>query len=170
MSRLQSVVIFGVCLCGVADFGCGGAPPPPSPQQWGEAAHGLAASLAAERLTFPAGQPVEVCYRIKNVSEKEQILWNCGFWPNHRLVMTDAAGVEVPLTEAGQLMQSAFDPTGPRRKNIPVRLAPAGIDAQLPKLDLRQLFKLESGTYRIRCLYHDGAVQVWSNSLRIECQ
>jgi hypothetical protein len=91
-------------------------------------------------------------------------------WPNHRLEVTDAAGAEVPLTKSGQLMKSAFAPTGPRRKNIAVRLAPGDIDVPLPKLDLRSLLKFGPGTYHLRCLYHDGEIQVWSNPLTIECQ
>jgi hypothetical protein len=130
----------------------------------------LATSLAAEHLKVPAGQPIEVSFRIKNLSDKERVVWNCGFWPNHRLEVTDAAGAEVPLTQSGQLMKSAFAPTGPRRKNIAVRLAPGDIDVQLPKLDLRPLFNFGPGTYHLRCLYHDGEVQVWSNPLTIECQ
>jgi hypothetical protein len=172
MTRFPMMVTLGLCLCAMTDTGCGGPPPPHSESSppWGAAAHGLTASLAADKLTFATDQPVEVRFRIKNVADKEQTVWNCGFWPNHRLEMTDAQGAEVPMTEKGKQTKAAFAPTGPRRKTIPVTLAPAAMDEQTPKLDLRQYFQIAPGTYRVRCLYHEGPVKVWSNLLTIECR
>jgi hypothetical protein len=171
MNGFPMVVTLGLCLCATADPGSGG--PGSQPERappWGDAAHGLAASLAADRLVFAADQPVTVRYRLKNVSDKEQTLWNCGFWPNHRLEMTDAKGKAVPLTELGKQMEAAFAPGGPRRKNLAVPLAPAAMNEKYAPIDLRQYFQFGPGVYRVRCLYHEPPVRVWSNPLSIECR
>lgn len=171
VNSLTKVVI----ACLILAMGCDRKSEKPQPAlevafEWGEAAHGLAASLTASQAVFPSGQAVEVRYRIKNVSGREVTVWNSGFWPNHRLVVVDERDVEIALTEAGKEALAAFDPNGPRRKNIAVPLAPGAIDVQYASLDLRRYFQLTPGKYRARCLYHEGPVMVWSNSLAIEIQ
>jgi hypothetical protein len=82
---------------GVADDGprprqAAGQPQPGRPaQMWGEEKAGLACSISTKKTTFQPGEPILVRFDLKNVSHKPQTIWHCGFWPNHRWVVRDAA-------------------------------------------------------------------------------
>ena len=130
---------------------------------WGQPSGGMVASLSVVR-----GEALLVQYRIKNTSTEQQTVWHCGFWPNHKLIVTDGQGKEAQLTSVGQAGRAAFAPEGARRKNVAVNLAPQQVDAGYEPLALRTYFILPTGAIHIRCLYQEGEYKLWSNELVTE--
>ena len=136
--------------------------------QWGQPSGGLIASLSVAGTPAARDEALLVQYRAKNISAEQQIVWHCGFWPNHKLIVTDGQGREVPLTRKGQAVRAAFAPEGARRKNVAVNLVPQQVDAGYDPLDLRTYFILPTGAIHIRCLYQEGEYKLWSNELVTE--
>ena len=138
---------------------------------WGREAGGLKASLSAEKTLFHREEPILVSFRLKNVSERPQIVWHSGFWPNHQISVKTLGGQDVPLTPLGIKTRTAFGPDAPRRKNAPVALIPDETDTPYGPYDLRDYFKIKGpATLHVRCVYADGAVKVSSNELVIKVQ
>ena len=126
-------------------------------------------SLVADQIVFAVGEPIAISYRMKNISSQPIIIWHSGFWPDHQLLLRDDNDIEVPLTPRGLQARSAFDPDGPRRKNIPVTLEPGQIDDTFDIPDLCQYFKIEQpGIYNLQCLYRYQKDALWSNKLILE--
>ena len=184
---LRRKILFALTL--VASGGCGlgesdiHAPLPPSPGRqepfvltrtanedgpWGQPSGGLVASLSVAKAPPAKGEAVLAQYRVRNISTEQQTVWHCGFWPNHKLIVTDGQGQEVRLTGKGQTARAAFAPEGARRKNVAVNLAPQQVDAGYEPLDLRTYFILPTGAIHIRCLYQEGTYKLWSNELVAE--
>jgi hypothetical protein len=136
--------------------------------QWGQPSGGLVASLSVARAPAAKGEALLVQYRAKNISAQQQTVWHCGFWPNHKVIVTDGQGREVALTGKGQAARAAFAPEGARRKNVAVNLAPQQMDSGYEPLDLRTYFILPTGAIHIRCLYQEGEYKLWSNELVTE--
>ncbi|MFN4259354.1 MAG: hypothetical protein ACK4RK_08640 [Gemmataceae bacterium] len=146
-----------------------GGMPPPGPKEWGQPADGLVAGIWIDQTQFQVGQPIIVHYQIKNVGQQKRTVWHSGFWPNHQIVVQDAAGQEVARTPFGQQGRAAFAPEGPREKNVPVELAPGQVDRALSSYNLRQLFVLDKpGKYTVQYLYQEGKTPVWSNVVPFE--
>jgi hypothetical protein len=135
---------------------------------WGQPAGGLVACLSLARAHTSAGEALIVEYRVKNTSSQPQTVWHCGFWPNHKLIVTDGQSKEVPLTKKGRAARAAFAPEGPRRKNVSVILSPQQVDTGYDPVDLSHYFNLQKGTIHIRCLYQEGTQKLWSNELVAE--
>ena len=136
---------------------------------WGNEAGGLIASLRAEKRQFRPGEPILIGFQLKNVSERPQVVFHSGFWPNHRLSVKDARGYDIPLTALGKETRAVFGSGTPRRKNFTVTLAPDQIDTSYGPYNLRDYFQIDdSAILYVRCLYAEGSFQVSSNELIIE--
>ena len=109
---------------------------------WGRTNAGLRSRVWTDKATFGTSGPIVVHYEINNVSDKVQVVWHSGFWPNHLVRITDANGVEVPLTPAGAKLRKMFQPDGDREKNVPWRIEPGKSDSAWIALDLRDYFQM----------------------------
>jgi hypothetical protein len=132
---------------------------------FGSEVDGLRSRITLERSAVRAGEPVRVAYVVRNVSDTERTVWHCGFWPNHRIIVRDEVGNEPPLTNLGREARAAFDPTGKRRKNFPVRLYPGTKDVSQGSYDLTTLFDLSRpGNYSVQYVYEESQAG-WSGRL-----
>jgi RNA polymerase sigma factor (sigma-70 family) len=132
------------------------APVPLPKDELGPEVNGLRARITLAQEKFRPGVPIQVSYVVKNVSKEEQILWHSGFWPNHQILVKDAAGKEPPLTAFGQQCRKAFAPGGERFKNVRVVVPPGGEDAAYEKYDLQDLYNLSrSGRYTVQYVYEE---------------
>jgi hypothetical protein len=134
--------------------------------QAGPEVNGLRATVAPAIKRVKVGEPVPVCYAVRNVSKEEQTLWHSGFWPNHLILAKDADGKDVPLTALGKRCRDAFSPGGPRGKNVPVRVAAGGEDAAYERYDLTRLFDLSRpGRYTVQYVYEERQAGGWQGRL-----
>jgi uncharacterized protein (TIGR03067 family) len=123
---------------------------------FGDEVKGLRARVSFAKEKFPAGEPIAVKYVVTNVSQQEQTLWHSGFWPNHLIIVHDAAGMDAPLTAFGRQCRQAFSPGGERGKNAPVRVPAGGEDAAYEKYDLTKLYDLSMpGRYTVQYVYEE---------------
>lgn len=140
----------------------------PSTETWGLPACGLTSSLTTIKERAAHNEPLLLRYRVKNVSQKNRVLWQSGFWPNHRLIAKDAEGLPLPLTQRGREVRAAFAPNGSRRKTFAVSLLPGAIEDTFAIIDLREFFDVNRvRELHICCIYHEGSVKVSSNILVI---
>ena len=123
---------------------------------FGAEVKGLRARVSLAKEKFPAGEPIAVRYVVKNVSQEEQTLWDSGFWPNHLIIVHDAAGKEPPLTAFGLQCRQAFSPGGERGKNARVKVPAGGEDATYERYDLTKLYDLSMpGRYTVQYVYEE---------------
>ncbi len=126
----------------------------------------LAAQPDNDEPAFEVGSPLLLAYQIQNTGAAPLSIWHAGFWPNHRIRVRDASGVEPPLTDFGRTVVAAFSPRGPRDKNVEWPLAPGAIDSSEGGYDLTKLYQLsEPGAYTVEVDYQEE-VLVRSNRLR----
>lgn len=116
---------------------------------------GVSASVKLERRKFNYGDPIVASFEIKNGSAEPITLWLSGFWLNHCVVVRDQTGVEPRLTPMGQERREAFQPNGPRRKNIPLAIKPSKSYQSDLNLNLNDLYRLEPGIYKVEITYDD---------------
>jgi hypothetical protein len=117
---------------------------------------GLRAKVALAKTQFTVGEAIEVKYAVKNVSQTDQVLWHSGFWPNHLILVMDAAGKEPTLTGLGQAGRQAFAPGGGRDKNVPWTVKPGAEDATEGNYDLTKLCDLSKpGRYKVQYIYEE---------------
>lgn len=129
---------------------------------------GLRSKISLAQKQYKVGAPIVVQYEIRNFGKQPATVWHSGFWPNHLIVVKDAAGKEPPLTAFGKQTRNAFSPNGPRDKNYPVKLTPGQGDKTLGKYDLRMLFDLSTpGKYTVEYVYDEGD-PVNSNVVKFE--
>jgi RNA polymerase sigma factor (sigma-70 family) len=134
----------------------GAGAPPPREDDFGPEVKGLRAKVTLAKGKFEVGEVVPVKYVVKNVSKEEQTLWSCGFWPNHLILVHDAAGKEPPLTEFGQQRRKAFAPDGERDKNVAVKVPAGGEAAAYEQYDLTKLYDLSKpGGYTVQYVYEE---------------
>jgi hypothetical protein len=114
----------------------------------------LVESAADEEPSTDVGTPVTVRFAVANRTKSEIVLWRCGFWPNHRVVVHGPKG-EVPRAlPAGEVAAAALH--GERTRNVAVKIPPGGSDAGEAPFDLAALFDLDRpGRYDVRVDYDD---------------
>lgn len=141
--------------------GCG-RPGPPAVEVKVDAADpaaGPRAVLSLPRTEFRAGEAVVPTFALDNPTGRPLTVYRCGFYPNHRLVVRDAAGKAAAETALGRACRQAFDPAGPRRKNVPVDLPPGGRDAEPCPHSLTELYDLSKpGRYTVEGVYEEGSL------------
>ncbi len=120
---------------------------------------GLRCALRLERESCRVGQPIAAWFRIRNASDQTRTIYQCGFYPNHQVIVRDEQGRLVAPTALGRRAQDAFAPSGPRRKNVPIDLAPGDTnEAQLPD-SLTSLLELTTpGVYRVQVTYEERSL------------
>jgi RNA polymerase sigma factor (sigma-70 family) len=124
--------------------------------EFGPEVRGLRAKVTLARDKFEVGDSVPVKYEVKNISKEEQTLWHSGFWLNHQVIVRDAAGKELPLTDFGRQCRKAFSPGGERWKNVAVKLAPGAEDAAYEQYDVTKLHDLSRpGRYMVQYVYEE---------------
>jgi hypothetical protein len=124
--------------------------------EFGPEVKGLKASVSLAKSSFAVGEPIETTFTVKNVSDARQIIWHSGFWPNHQLIVRDAAGNEPSLTADGSKRRKAFSPGGERGKNAPWETAPGSEDSTEGRYDLTKLYDLSKpGRYTVQCIYEE---------------
>jgi hypothetical protein len=84
-------------------------------------------------------------------------IWDSAFWPNHKVLIQDEErDVDVPLTEMGKRYLKMFTPKGgPRDHNAPIAIPPGGSFPETVPVDLKLLYQLKPGKYRVQVLYED---------------
>jgi hypothetical protein len=124
--------------------------------RFGPEVKGLRAKVTLDKPKYMVGEPIKVTYRVKNVSEVNQVLWHSGFWPNHQVLVQDARGKEPPLTAWGQQGRRAFSPGGGRDKNFPLELKAGDEDATEGAYDLMKIYDLSRpGRYTVQYVYEE---------------
>lgn len=139
------------------------------PRVWGAPAGGLATALTSSGARLAVGDPVPVRLWVKNVSQQVLEVEHCGFWPNHYLRVTDAAGREVPTTKQGAAVRREFKKPS-LRKDVPVTVEPGGIDAAYESYDLRDFFELPRGQIHVECESWLGGRKLLSNRLSLNIE
>lgn len=95
------------------------------------------------------------------------------FWPNHKIMLVDASGSELPLSKAGtQMRQFLVTLFQSRNHNIP-KVVPPGTsfayDAE--RIILDDLYDLTPGKYFLKIEYYEQAspqMGLWSNRVPFE--
>lgn len=111
--------------------------------------------LELDRAVYKRHEPVPIRTIYQNAACLPVTLWMSGFWPNHQILVTQAGGMDVGLTELGRECRDAYNPAGPRRKNYPVVLEAGRAYVDPAEIDLSQYFHLQKGEYKVRVIYDD---------------
>ena len=115
-----------------------------------------ALDVSLPRKVFQQGEPIELTAVFKNLSGRAVTIWSSGFWPNHKLVVTDDQGIEAEFTTVGRRCRLAFDPQGrKRRKNVPRVVEPGASLEVCSGIDLSKLYRLPPGRYKVQLTYDD---------------
>jgi RNA polymerase sigma factor (sigma-70 family) len=121
---------------------------------FGPEVKGLRARITLAKEKLEVGEPIPVKYVVKNVSKEEQILWNCGFWGNHLVIVHSADGKEPPLTAEGQFRRQMFG--GPRLRNAPYKVPAGGEDMAYLAYDLTKYYDLSRPRrYTVHYIYEE---------------
>jgi RNA polymerase sigma factor (sigma-70 family) len=138
----------------------------PSPAlEYGPEVKGLRASVTLPRQKFRVGEPIVPEYVVKNVSRTNQVVWNCGFWGNHEVIVRDSTGREPPWTDMGRQFRASFL-RGPRTKEVPQVLKPGEVDASQGWYDLTRFVDLSRpGRYTVQYFYEETGGATWHGRL-----
>ena len=139
---------------------------------WGVQNNGLVSRIYAKKLHFQMNEPIPIYYEIKNVSNETQVIWHSGFWPNHRIIVTNSSGELVSPTNEGRIKLDALSPRGSRRKNVPFDLEKGETDSAWSPYDITKHYVMDlPGPYYIQYTYenyHKGwKGKLKSNILRV---
>jgi RNA polymerase sigma factor (sigma-70 family) len=135
--------------------GVPGMAAPAQDDGFGPEVKGLRSQITLAKQRYVVHEVIPVTYLVKNVSKQEQVLHNCGFWPNHQILVTDAAGREPALTELGRQCQNAFR-SGERFKDIAVRVPAGDVHASYAEYDLTRFYDLsQPGRYTVQYVYEE---------------
>ncbi len=115
--------------------------------------YSLVVSLPRE--VFRPGEPIKASIEFRNLAGPEVTIWISGFWPNHKVVVKDEAGVEPPLTDLGKRGRQAFSPGGGRDKNYPHIVKRGGKYSIAANANIAELYDLTPGKYRLEVTYDD---------------
>ena len=109
----------------------------------------LVASLPKK--VFDRGEAIELSLEFRNDSDSPVTFVECGFWPNHRVVVKDKQGHEAELTEEGRRRRtSGSDRSGP------IVIKPGkSFDYGKHPVDLAPLYTLPPGDYTVRVTYDE---------------
>ena len=119
-----------------------------------------------EEARFRPGEPIVVVCEMKNTGSCPFTIWQCNFWPNHRVVVTDDRGRESELTPYGvECRERNTRYSGVRDRNRPVALQPGGSIKTAPPCDLARLYDLGPGSYRLVVTYDDPPLTISSEPL-----
>jgi len=111
------------------------------------------------------GATLLLLYEMQNDGASPISIWHAGFWPNHRILVSNAKGEAAPLTPFGKTAMESFDPRGVRDKNVEWPLEAGAIDASEGAYDLNKLYELPvPGRYTVRVDYEEEML-VRSNTL-----
>lgn len=124
--------------------------------EYSSATTGLQAIVRLPQTRFAVGKAIVPIFIIKNLSERRITIWQCGFWCNHLVIVKNANGKAVPLTDLGKITRQRFSPDGPRRKNLPIYLAPGSENEVVIPQSLTAIYELsKTGNYTIQIIYED---------------
>jgi RNA polymerase sigma factor (sigma-70 family) len=138
---------------------------PPPALEYGPEVRGLRASVTLPRPKFRVGEPIVPEYVVKNVSRTNQVVWNCGFWGNHEVIVRDSTGREPPWTDLGRQFRASFL-RGPRTKEVPRALEPGGVDGSQGGYDLTRFVDLSRpGRYTVQYFYEETGNKTWHGRL-----
>src|SRR5262249_51166627 len=112
-------------------------------------------TLELSKRSYATGEPIHVRSAIRNGTDQEVTIWLSGFWPNHRVVVTDVEDHEPAFTTFGRSCRDAFAPGGGRDKNVALKLRPGESYAAGPKCDLNALYRFKPGRYHLAITYED---------------
>lgn len=132
----------------------------PAPLKWGEPSGGFALSICLDKTNVPAGQPLLMARRIKNISDTNLPLAVTGY-RDYSFVVKDASSNDVPKLE---LLKRREDPRGMvdvQCKEINMK---PNQEREDKKTDLCELFDLSrAGTYSVQVRRRTGHAVVLSN-------
>jgi len=127
----------------------------------------IALRIAFDRSAAAGGGPA-ITLRVRNTGDAPFVIWSSGFWPNHSVRVTNAAGKEPPLTDFGRTRRRSVIDTKTRGKNSQITLH-RGESWSWPVLELTRLYRLARGTYTVRVTYDEtrppNAICIISNAL-----
>lgn len=173
---LVALVHLAVCCCGVTAGRAPGAPPIPGAGRTEPPTDpGVVYTASLPREVFRPDEAIPLTLKIENRSPHPVTIWFSGFWPNHRVVVSDDRGKEPPLTSDGKARRDAFAPDGGSRdKNSPHVLGAGKTHQELSDLNVASLYRLGPGRYRVQATYHDlqgpTPLRVTSNAVSFEIE
>lgn len=110
-------------------------------------------------------------YTYRNHSSKPIIIMFADFWNNHKIVVDDARGVELPLSVKGLEFRKALtEKWGNRDHNLQYEIPPGGSYTAKAHWDVSELYSLAPGRYLLRLTYYERMrypLMIDSNSLPI---
>lgn len=128
----------------------------PGEKDFGAEVKGLRTKVSLVKAVVSSGQPVEIHFVKRNVSNEILVIWHSGFWPNHQIVVKDEKGQDAALTVFGKQTRAAFSPGGDRDKNFPMELKPDTADDSEGGGDLAHYFDLSKpGKYSVQIIYEE---------------
>lgn len=138
------------------------------PQEWGEPVEGVATALTVSSLQLRVGEPLLVRLWIRNDSPASLEIEHDGFWPSHRLLMTDRSGRSAERTPRGQQATDAFLRPH-KRKHFTHVLEPGAVHDGFEPINLQDHFRIMTGeSYTVVCESQIGAGRIWSNPVEFD--
>jgi hypothetical protein len=130
-------------------------------------------ALKLNRTTFKekGKTPINAELKFTNRLLDEPItIWRSGFFLNHKVLIQDEKDqADAPLTALGEKYLKMFTPGGPRDGNVPLEIQPGESHIEKVPVDLRVLYKLKPGEYRVKVLYEETQpptpLRVYSNQV-----
>ena len=115
--------------------------------------------LHMDKTEFRPGEPIPVACEMKNTGDEPVKIWSCGFWPNHRVVVTDDQGREPDLTPYGVACRERNTlHSATRDRNRPLVLG-LGKSYKNHPIDLAKLYDLGPGKYLVTVMYDEHEME-----------
>lgn len=154
LSRSIARITLGLTLfTGVGEPGTRATASTKSPSSGSRPIKEFSLVVSLPKKVFRHGEPIGASIEFRNLAGPEMTIWISGFWPNHKVVVKDEAGIEPPLTDLGKRGRDAFSPGGGRDKNFP-RIVKRGGKYGIVA-DITYIYDLAPGEYRLEVTYDD---------------
>ena len=112
---------------------------------------GFALVASLPKRTF-RDEPIPLTCEFQNQTRSPATIYACGFWPNHRVIVTDRQGVEPPMTKKGELCLARYK-SDARDKNSKMIVKGGGSSKET--IDVAGLHHYRPGTYRLKVIFNE---------------
>ncbi len=98
--------------------------------------------------------PILLTAEILNNGNLPVTIYKCSFWPNHRVIVTNEQGDELPLTQEGERHLTRFVNGAYRDRNLHIVLEGGESNREGP-VDISALYHYVAGRYQVEVIYSD---------------